>query len=246
MRRRRRERYLATLTLARRAISKLHRLTTELVWKVRWGKKPFAEYQRHRMNSWGQVDPELAVGGLWDQIGVLQLRTMQTAGLKPHHQFLDVGAGSLRGGLHLIKYLDTGNYWGTDLSSTLLETGHRNLEQSGLTEKMPHLAISTDFKFDELDGELFDFALAFGVFTDVPADSVRECFANLRKVLAPNGVFLATFAMGPLYVENRSGLSFRYPWTFFADICAEQGFSIRMARRFQHPKGHSLFMVKRG
>ena len=236
---------LATITIPMRAATKLHRLVSGLVWKIRWGGKPHVEYHRHRMDSWGLVEPELAVGGHWDQIGPLQLRIMQAVGLQPQHRFLDLGAGSLRGGVHLIKYLEAGNYWGTDLSVNLLKAGLRNLEDAGLAAAKPNLLISKDFGFAELNGELFDFVLAFGVFTDIPVDSLRECFANLGKVLVPNGVFVATFALGSEYLADRAGLRFRYPWAMISDVAVRQGFSIRLVSGFQHPKSHSLFVARR-
>lgn len=196
------------------------------------------------MNSWGREDPDLAVGGLWEEIGALQLRIMRSAGLEPRHRFLDVGAGSLRGGLHFVRYLEAGNYWGTDLSSILLEAGRRNLVRAGLTAKMPNLSIANDFRFAELDGQLFDYALAFGVFTDVPAESVRECLANLGELLVPNGIFLATFAMNSQYSAHRSRLQFRHPWSFFVDLASEFGWDIELVNGFKHPKGHSLLVAR--
>lgn len=43
----------------------------------------------------------IAVGGMWDEIGKLQFEFMVKQGLKPHHKFLDIGCGSLRGGYSL-------------------------------------------------------------------------------------------------------------------------------------------------
>lgn len=45
------------------------------------------------------------VGGMWDQLGRLQLEFMIGAGLKPHHKLLDIGCGCLRGGIYYIQYL---------------------------------------------------------------------------------------------------------------------------------------------
>ena len=52
------------------------------------------------------------IGGLWEELGQLQLDFMIREGLKPHHKLLDIGCGSLRGGIHYIRYLDVGNYVG--------------------------------------------------------------------------------------------------------------------------------------
>jgi hypothetical protein len=54
------------------------------------------------------------VGGMWDLIGHLQFEFLIGQGLQPHHYLLDGGGGSLRGGVHLIRYLEPGHYFGVD------------------------------------------------------------------------------------------------------------------------------------
>ncbi len=46
------------------------------------------------------------VGGLWDELGKLQLDFLTESGLKPSHKLLDIGCGCLRGGVHYVKYLE--------------------------------------------------------------------------------------------------------------------------------------------
>lgn len=39
------------------------------------------------------------VGGLWDEIGLLQFEFLKSRGLKPHHVLVDIACGSLRAGV---------------------------------------------------------------------------------------------------------------------------------------------------
>jgi hypothetical protein len=48
------------------------------------------------------------IGGLWDELGRLQVDFPVSEGLEPAHVLLDIGCGSLRGGVHLIPYLEPG------------------------------------------------------------------------------------------------------------------------------------------
>src|SRR5436309_1445834 len=64
-----------------------------------------------------------AVGGMWDEIGRLQFEFIRGRGLQQGHKLLDVGCGSLRGGVHFARYLDAGNYYGTDLNPSYLKAG---------------------------------------------------------------------------------------------------------------------------
>jgi hypothetical protein len=74
-------------------------------------KKYLAAYSEHT-NIRVELNPHLAVGGMWEEIGKLQLDFLVNQGLRPTHKFLDIGCGTLRGGRHFIRYLDAGNYAG--------------------------------------------------------------------------------------------------------------------------------------
>ena len=50
------------------------------------------------------------VGGMWDEIGALQLEFLQGRGLQPDDLLLDVGCGSLRGGVKFVEYLNPVRY----------------------------------------------------------------------------------------------------------------------------------------
>jgi SAM-dependent methyltransferase len=136
------------------------------------------------------------VGGMWEEIGRLQFEFLRARGLKPGHRLLDIGCGSLRGGIHAIKYLETGNYYGLDINSSLIEAGRHELRLAGLSDKNPHLASSDRFELG-LFRERFDYALALSVFTHLFANHIIRCLAEVREVMAPEGQFFATFFLAP-------------------------------------------------
>ena len=55
------------------------------------------------------------VGGMWEEIGKVQIDFMVGQGLRPDDVFVDVACGSLRAGRHFISYLDPANYLGLDV-----------------------------------------------------------------------------------------------------------------------------------
>ena len=63
------------------------------------------------------------VGGRWEELGRLQFRYLCSQGLLPHHRLMDIGCGSLRGGVHFAHYLDPGGYYGVDRNASLLKAG---------------------------------------------------------------------------------------------------------------------------
>ncbi len=144
-------------------------------------------------NSARSFDHQETVGGMWDEIGELQYRYLVDNGLKPHHKLLDVGCGSLRGGVHFIRYLESGRYYGIDKSLSLLDAARLvELPRYGLTDKTVHLTCRSDFDFTVF-GAKFDYAIAQSVFTHIPWNSILRCLVNIEKVLQRDGSFFVTF-----------------------------------------------------
>jgi cyclopropane fatty-acyl-phospholipid synthase-like methyltransferase len=136
------------------------------------------------------------VGGMWDEIGRLQFDFLRARGLKPGDRFLDIGCGALRGGIHAIEYLERGNYYGLDMNPSLVEAGRRELQIAGLEHKNPHLALNDRFELGLFERK-FEYMLALSVFTHLFANHIVRCLAEVRKVLAPEGRFFATFFLAP-------------------------------------------------
>ena len=135
------------------------------------------------------------VGGLWDEIGKLQYRFLIDHGLRPQHIFLDIGCGSLRAGVHLIRYLDAGNYIGVDINQSLLDAGFTvELNATGLQGRIPreNLVCLPEFEFDRL-GRQFDFALAHSLFTHLTFNRIRRCLERVAPVINVGGRIFATF-----------------------------------------------------
>lgn len=147
------------------------------------------------------------IGGLWDEIGRLQLEFLQAKGLKPHHKLLDIGCGSLRLGVRAVDYLEASNYWGTDINESLLTAGYdKEIMPAGLTAKLArsNLLIDPDFKFGGLPRH-FEFVIAQSVFTHLPLDHLRHCLTNLAAHLEGPCTFFVTVFIAP---ESNSSVPF--------------------------------------
>ena len=134
------------------------------------------------------------IGGMWDEIGSLQFNFLVARGLKPHHRLIDVGCGSLRGGVHFARYLEQGNYYGIDLNQALIDAGYeQELKPEGLDKRVPrsNLHATSEFDFSSFD-KPFDFALALSVFTHLPLNTMRICLERLAPKMVLGGAFFAT------------------------------------------------------
>lgn len=136
------------------------------------------------------------VGGLWEELGNLQLEFLIKSGLKPSHKLLDIGCGSLRGGVRYIEYLQEGNYYGLDINNSLIEAGRVEVEEAGLSDKNPNLMVDDNFSFDRF-GVKFDFMVSVSVFTHLPTNIIVQCLNKAREGLAVNGIYYSTFFQAP-------------------------------------------------
>lgn len=163
--------------------------------------------------------------------GVEQFDYLVSYGLKPHHYFLDVGCGWLRGGINFIDYLDVGHYYGFDKDEKQLDKGERLLKGKELIHKKPVIDRVTDSRgvWYFVGSVRFDYMLAYSVFTHTDPYMTARLFDTVINFLKPGGKFFATFhkRKGPtteVWVggshNSRSDeyKQVRYPASFFDDL----------------------------
>ncbi len=136
------------------------------------------------------------VGGRWNETGALQLKILQDAGLKAHHQLLDIGAGSLRLGCRAVPYLDPGHYWATDLSAALLRRGHETELANSARLDPSHLIEDPDFAFPGIP-DTITHAIAFAVFTHLPMAFLRHALYSAHARLPHLQLFAFTIFLAP-------------------------------------------------
>ncbi|HUR04586.1 MAG TPA: class I SAM-dependent methyltransferase [Nonomuraea sp.] len=129
----------------------------------------------------------------WLALGRMQFDYLTKHGLKPEFTMLEIGCGNLRAGRLLIDYLDTGNYYGVDISPDVLFAAQETLVANGLRDKLPHLAPVRDLRFAFLPNGHFDVVHAHSVFSRSPLHVIEECFAHVSRVMKPDGWFDFTF-----------------------------------------------------
>jgi SAM-dependent methyltransferase len=158
-------------------------LASELIDRIRY--RSLLHPVRTRRH--GQVGP----AALWKMKRQFQIDFLRQVGLAPHHYLLDLGCGTLRGGLPIIEYLETGHYYGVEARRHILEDGRRELAGTRLQHKKPVLVLSDSL--DELDlAPRFDFVWAFAVLFLLADDVLEAAFRGVKRHLAEDGAFFAT------------------------------------------------------
>ena len=132
---------------------------------------------------------------LWEMKRKFQIDFLRRAGLRPGHRLLDLGCGTLRGGIPLIEHLEPGGYVGVEIRAEVLEEGRRELEERGLADRRPRLVHCPDLATLELGCE-FDFAWAFSVLIHMDDRTLDRAIAAVARHLRPGGVFYANVHLG--------------------------------------------------
>jgi SAM-dependent methyltransferase len=144
------------------------------------------------------VDPEflnelhhLQYGRPW-AIGRYIFDFLVESGCRPDQRVLDFGCGALRLGIHAIRYLDAGNYFGVDSHLRSLEAAVTyELPLHGLEDKRPRLLWDGDYNLDHF-GVQFDWVVDFSTTVRIRKRDVPQAFTAIAGVLAPGGLVLTS------------------------------------------------------
>ncbi|MGA9875034.1 MAG: class I SAM-dependent methyltransferase [Solirubrobacteraceae bacterium] len=163
---------------------------------------------------------------LWAMKRRFQFEFLISRGLKPEQRLLDIGCGTLRGGIPVIEYLQPGHYVGIEAREDVLEEGRRELAEAGLEDKQPLLIHSTDLTRVQL-ADPVQLAWAFSVLIHMSDEILDACLGLVARVLAEGGEFYANVVLGtrpeghwqgfPVVARNRD---------FYETVAARHGLAI--------------------
>ncbi|WP_046469201.1 class I SAM-dependent methyltransferase [Allosalinactinospora lopnorensis] len=163
-----------------------------------WFRSPdHVSYYRAVMRSDTAKNPEAAVGSKshdrWLALGAMQFDYLVGHGLAPEDRMLEIGCGNLRAGWRFIEYLDTGNYYGIDISPDILFAAQDTIVRHKLREKTPQLTPVRDLTFAFLPDAYFRVVHAHSVFSHSPLSVIDECLAHVGRIMTPDGWFDFTY-----------------------------------------------------
>ena len=195
------------------------------------------------------------IGGMWDELGLWQFEFCRSQGLKSDHHFLDVGCGSLRGGVHFVRYLEPDHYAGLEVHKDLLDAGYdKELTALGLREKLNRKRLVATGRFDCSSFDTpFDMAIAQSVFTHIPINQIRLCLSQLARTMRNGGRLFATYfeisedAAIDSACDRGNGILTRYdanPYHYrFSDLeqaAAGLNIGVRRLGDVGHPRGQYM------
>lgn len=190
------------------------------------------------------------VGGRWDETPRIVLPLLAEHGLTATDHLLDIGAGALRLGRHLAPQV--AGYWATDASRALMLKGWETELDEAARQSLPpsRLIEDANFAYPAVPDSI-TFALAFAVFTHLPADTLqtalsglRARFSRLRRAIFT--VFLSPEGHNGPHRQNDGVVTHpdRFPWhmaeTRVLQIATTAGFTAR-SHPHRLPRGQILF-----
>ncbi len=144
-------------------------------------------FKRHAMVGPGQH---------WRAMRKFQISFLRSNGLTPTDTFVDLGCGTLRGGIPVIDYLNAGNYTGLDVRDEALAEAREELKRAKLEDKRPNLFNSLDFDAIPTD-EKFDKAWAFAALIHMSDEISERAIKWIGDHMKPDGVFFGDVKLGP-------------------------------------------------
>jgi cyclopropane fatty-acyl-phospholipid synthase-like methyltransferase len=136
----------------------------------------------------------------WEKKRAFQILFLKKIGLKPEHYVMDVGCGTLRGGIPIIKYLEPEHYVGLESREPVLTEARKELREHALEHKKPRLVHSPSLLDVTLE-QRFDFVWAFSVLIHMRDDILDDCLLMVKRHLKDSGAFYVNVNLG----EKREG-----------------------------------------
>jgi SAM-dependent methyltransferase len=165
---------------------------------------------------------------LWEMKRRFQFEFLIANGLQPESRLLDIGCGTLRGGIPLIDYLHDGHYTGVEARAEVLEEGRKELADAGLEHKHPHLIHADDPAQVQLEDPV-DFAWAFSVLFHMRDEIVDACMGLVARQLSDSGIFYANVSLGEHHEQQGQWQGFPVisrPRHFYEDLATQHALSV--------------------
>ena len=163
---------------------------------------------------------------LWRMKREFQIQFLKQVGLTPQHYLLDIGCGTLRGGIPIIDLLGVGHYFGLERRAVVLEEGKKELEESGLSNKRPVLLLVEEISSLKLQRK-FDYIWAFSVLIHMEDAILLNTLSFVREHLEGTGFFYANVRIG----NEPDGEWQGFPLVsrsleFYREACASNGLQL--------------------
>lgn len=170
----------------------------------------------------------VGASNVWKYARDFQFQFLFDRGLKKTDKLMDIGCGTLRGGIPMIQYLDSGNYYGMDVRDHILDEGREEIKAAKLVDKQPNLVSFNHFSEVNLDVQ-FNIMFAFSVLIHFEDKIAESCFEFVSRSLVKGGIFYANVNIA----EHEEGSWEEFPIVFrsedfYRDLATKNGLEVEV------------------
>jgi hypothetical protein len=235
---RRLDREIAGLLLMLRRAKLLLQNAQFLLWKRRHPLADFKDYfleiaQSHLAR--GLSHPTLGhnlSGGAFATSGQKTFPSLaRRYGIEPDDTCVDYGCGTLRVGVHAIRYLNPSRYWGMDISTFFLAQGLELIGNELALKKFPNLRVISPATIAEAAAAKPKFLFSVNVLLHIHPSEISEFFANILSIIRCNGLAV----VAGQWTEGRTIQVARQSW-----IHSEAD----LRKAVQSAGGHAIFVTR--
>lgn len=186
-------------TLFRGAVRQLRQAARYLLerWRDRDGDRPgesaHAAYARATLQMVREGRAHATIGGtlkhgqVFGSSGREPFELLLQLGLQPGDVVVDYGCGTLRVGVHLIRHLEPGRYWGLDVDAEILAHGRRLVGDELLGAKTPELRVIDDASIAAAAAARPAWVLSRAVMLHVPPHELPDYVAKIASLVTADG-----------------------------------------------------------
>jgi cyclopropane fatty-acyl-phospholipid synthase-like methyltransferase len=127
------------------------------------------------------VNTSLYISSLWSFLVLIR------QGLRKQDVLVDYGCGTMRIGMHAVRYLGEGAYWGLDVSDAQLEKARLQLGPRLLAKKRPHVCRISPTAINECTAAQPNLLCSIDVMHRVPPENLPEFLHNIVFIIGPSG-----------------------------------------------------------
>lgn len=157
----------------------------------------------------------------------VQIAFLREWGLQPDQDLLDLGCGTLQGGIPVIGFLDPRRYTGIDVRAEVIEEARREIVEADLGAKEPNLVLAPTL--DGLDlGRRFDIIWGFQVVIHMTDESLVGAAEFIAGHLRPHARAYLTVRVGPPRSNEWQGFpAVRRPLDFYEERFGAVGLRVQ-------------------
>lgn len=199
------------------------------LWRMRNPGKPFHQfYIAHIKRIIGQSQTHPTLGPNYKdyekfvETAKIEKKFLIENGLLPNHKFADYGCGSLRLGTELIPYLNSGNYFGLDMTDYFFPFGKQLIDAEIWKTKQPILMLINDKSIEEIRKKNIDFLMSCAVLPHIPQPEIPQFFRNILRLIKPEGKAFVDFTMSET-ITKLSMATWAYPAKLIEGIACREG-----------------------